>query len=382
MLAGVTKLRICRITKRAQPLVGGLEQHVHTLSEIQAGAGHQVTVFTLLGASKATDGSGYQIRMLPGAWLARMFPRELVISATTAITAFFSVMRAHRRQSFDVIHLHGDYFEAALGAVLGKLLGIPAVVTVHAGLNEGSLYQRVAGLAWRRVSQILVHAEEIKPELEALGVDPEHISFSHTAIWADRFDRPGEMTPAMSDTVTIASVGRLHPMKGYRYLVEAAALMPADVPFRLIVAGDGPERAELAALVEQTNSPIEFLGEISNADVPHLLWGADLYVQPSVSLPGQREAKPVAVQEAMAAGLPIVATPSGGIKDMVKDGVNGALVPERDPQALADALTKLMADPSARARIRETNREQGRGYDWSHVARQVEETYKKAGATP
>jgi glycosyltransferase involved in cell wall biosynthesis len=99
-------------------------------------------------------------------------------------------------------------------------------------------------------------------------------------------------------------------------------------------------------------------------------------------LAGQREAKPVAVQEAMAAGLPIVATPSGGIKDMVKDGVNGALVPEKDPQALADALTKLMADPSARARMRATNREQGRGYDWSHVARQVGETYKKAGAAP
>ena len=377
----MNKLNVCRITIRTQPLVGGLEQHVHTLSAIQASEGHHVTVFTLLGASESPSGSGYGIRKLRGAWLARMFPREFIISATTAIGAFFDVLRAHRRQPFDVIHLHGDYFEALLGVVLGRLLDIPAIITVHAGLNNGWGYQRVAGLAWKRIPRILVHAEEIKTELEALGVDSDRIALSHTAIWTQQFERPEAMVHPNSGATTIASVGRLHPMKGYRYLVESAALLPSNVPFRVIVAGDGPERAELLALAERLGSPIEFLGEIGNAEVPDFLWHADIYVQPSVSLHGQREAKPVAVQEAMAAGLPIVATPSGGIKDLVKDGINGTLVPKRDPQALADAMITLMENPAERARMREANREAGKTYDWSYVADQVEATYRAAGLT-
>lgn len=375
----MNKLRVCRITKRAQPLVGGLEQHVHTLSDIQGGEGHHVTVFTLLGADKSPPGSKYEIRKLRGGWLARVFPKELIVSATTAISAFFSVIRAHKRRPFDVIHLHGDYFEAFLGVALSRILGIPAIITVHAGLNNGWAYQRLAGLAWKRIPRILVHAEEIKGELEALGVNPDRIGLSHTAIWVDRFQRPTEMPSPTSETPTIASVGRLHAMKGYRYLVEAAALWPEGVPVRIVVAGDGPERSDLLALAQRLGSPVEFLGEIANADVPDFLWRADIYVQPSISLDGQREAKPVAVQEAMAAGLPIIATPSGGIKDLVKDGINGTLVDERDPQALAEAMVTLIENPSERARMREANREVGRNYDWSHVARQVEETYKSAG---
>jgi glycosyltransferase involved in cell wall biosynthesis len=143
--------------------------------------------------------------------------------------------------------------------------------------------------------------------------------------------------------VTLLSVGRLRAPKDFTTLVRAVAALP-DV--RLRIAGDGPDRAALEAEIARLGlwGAIELLGERS--DVADLLAGADVFVLSSDS-----EGLPMSVLEAMAAGLPVVATAVGGLSELVRDGETGRLVPPRRPDALADALGPLVADAALRERL-------------------------------
>ena len=349
------------------------------MSEIQQREGHGVTVFTVLGDASPGGEERVDVRQVPGGRLIDMLRRETLISLAAAVMLGAAVIRGHRRRPYDVLHLHGDFVDALLGALLGQVLRVPAVITVHAGLNKALYYQVIARCAWRWIDGIIAHSEEIRDELVALGADPTRITVSHTAIWYEHFARPGERRagPASGDVMRIVSVGRLDPMKGFEHLIDAAAMLPPDPPARVLIAGDGPERPFLERRAASVPA-VELLGQVSHPQVPELLGRADIYAQPSVSLRGQREATTVTVQEAMAAGLPVVTTSVGGIKQLVTDGVNGYVVPERDPRAMADAITRLARDPELRERMGKHNREQARGYDWTFVAAQVAEAYARA----
>lgn len=144
----------------------------------------------------------------------------------------------------------------------------------------------------------------------------------------------------------------LSEQKGVRYLLEAAALLQRQgVPLRFVIAGEGPCRKSLEAQARHlgVESQVTFLGYRS--DVPALLAQADGYCLPSLW-----EGLPLALLEALAAGKPMVATAVGGNPEIVEDGVNGFIVPPRDPSALAAALARVASDGSFRAGVAQRNR--------------------------
>ena len=145
--------------------------------------------------------------------------------------------------------------------------------------------------------------------------------------------RPGE-------PVRIGSLGRLHPVKGYDVLVEALALLPPDVPYQMSIAGDGAERATLEARAAALGlREVRFTGY---ADDPRaMLARLHLYLQPSRS-----EGLCVAAHEAMQAGLPVVASAVGQLPYSIAEGRSGATVAPDDPQALAQALATMLAQPA------------------------------------
>jgi glycosyltransferase involved in cell wall biosynthesis len=150
--------------------------------------------------------------------------------------------------------------------------------------------------------------------------------------------------------VTLLSVGRLRAPKDFLTLVRAVALLePGSV--RLRIAGDGPDRAALAGEIEHLGlgEMVELLG--TRTDVAELLAAAHVFVLSSDS-----EGLPMSVLEAMAAGVPVVATAVGGIPELVADGETGRLVPPRDPAALAAALAAVSADPELRERMGDDGR--------------------------
>jgi glycosyltransferase involved in cell wall biosynthesis len=143
----------------------------------------------------------------------------------------------------------------------------------------------------------------------------------------------------------IVTVGRLHPPKDFVTFVRALAALDADA-FRAVIVGDGPDRAQIEAEIRRLGlgRSVELVGR--HDAVPELLAESDIFALSSTS-----EAMPMTILEAMAAALPIVASAVGGVPELVVHAESGLLVPQRDPDALAGAIGRLLADPELRRRL-------------------------------
>jgi glycosyltransferase involved in cell wall biosynthesis len=169
------------------------------------------------------------------------------------------------------------------------------------------------------------------------------------------------------DGFIIAGMGRLVKGKGYEVLLKSLAeLAPSDRP-TLLLAGDGGERQKLEDLATELGiaQQVKFLG--FQSDVRPILWASDIFVHVPTTFP---EGTPNAILEAMAAGLPVIATPVGGIPEVVRDGENGLLVPPNDHKALAEAILKLRQNESLRV---ELGKQAQKWVQEHHDARQLPE---------
>jgi glycosyltransferase involved in cell wall biosynthesis len=144
--------------------------------------------------------------------------------------------------------------------------------------------------------------------------------------------------------VIIGTAGRLVELKGIEYLLSAAAALRREFPsLRLEIAGSGPHRAKLeeAVALAGLQAQVKFLGWVD--DLPSLLPRWDVFVMPSLE-----EGFPIAAMDAMAAGLPVIATSVGGIPELIEDGKTGWLVPPRDADALTSRVRLLLGNPEMR----------------------------------
>lgn len=178
---------------------------------------------------------------------------------------------------------------------------------------------------------------------EALQLPSDSIGVVRNGIDIQRYQPSGR--ESVGDVPVIGVAARLAPMKGIEYLVDALGCLAAEgMEFRLRIAGTGRLREALEGRCRQAGISgwTEFLGHVD--DMPAFYRTLDLYALPSVSTEGL----PLGVLEAMACGLPVVATTVAGTPEAVRDGIEGLLVPPRDSTALAGALRRLLADPQVR----------------------------------
>jgi colanic acid/amylovoran biosynthesis glycosyltransferase len=181
--------------------------------------------------------------------------------------------------------------------------------------------------------------------------------------------RPGVFPPRIrepaSDPVrvfTFVLVGRLIEKKGQEYTIRALAHCrnrDLAVKIKLVVIGNGPLDTRLRQIVQELelDNLVEFRGSQTRDDVQQALLAANGFVLPSVTgADGDMEGIPVVISEAMSAGLPVIATHHGGIPEVVEDGITGILVPERDVEALADAMSRVAADPELAYRLGDAGR--------------------------
>jgi phosphatidylinositol alpha-mannosyltransferase len=170
-------------------------------------------------------------------------------------------------------------------------------------------------------------------------------------------------------------VGRLDERKGFPVAVAAFARLAAVRPdVRLIVAGDGPQRTAVGKLPDGVRSRVTMLGAVPNVDLPPYHASSDLYVGPAVG----GESFGVVLLEAMAAGLPVVASDVPGYDEVVRDGVDGLLVSPRDPDALAAAIGKVLDDPELARRLGAAGTERAATFDWSLIVQRIEALYARA----
>jgi glycosyltransferase involved in cell wall biosynthesis len=255
----------------------------------------------------------------------------------------------------DVLHTHLGYSDL-LGGVAARTLGIPSVSTLHMTLWSGTPREwsrfRLTALARRRcAAQIIAVSEAARQSYLATGWDrPEHVVTIHNGI-ADAA-RPGAGVAVRrelgiaADALVLGMVGVLRGWKGHEEAAAAVELLAERFPqLLLLIVGDGPKRADIERATRGLGDRVAFAGY--RDDVIDVLDAVDVLVHPSAL-----DAFPTALLEAMAAGVPAVATAVGGIPEAIADGETGILVPAPATAAgVADAVEPLLADAGLRRRM-------------------------------
>ncbi len=279
-----------------------------------------------------------------------------VATAPLAIRNHFDVVAAHRlagllaREPYDILHFHTARAHA-MAAFLGASPGVSRVVTRRMDYPlRGGWYAR--RLYNHEVQAVVAISEGVRAALMASGVEPARIHVVPSGVEAQRF----AVTPAtraaaragfgLDDTAwVLLAVGALEARKGHDVLLDALARLP-DPRLVVLVAGDGSQRNALQARAERhgLGARVRFLGRVD--DVAAVLAAADVAVMPS-----RQEGLGVAALEAMATGLPVIASRIGGLPEAVVDGETGCLVPPGDVAALAAAIAGLAADPERARRL-------------------------------
>jgi glycosyltransferase involved in cell wall biosynthesis len=278
------------------------------------------------------------------------------------LLAWRPLLRALRKGRVDVLHTH-KIGSNIWGAIWGTLARTPVVVAHEQTWSfEGNPARKFVDrhLISRRADAFLcVSSEDRRRMIEIERIDPQKIHFVPNAV-PIRAPTPGrdlrsELGVSPQKTV-VGSVCVLRDQKALDVLIRAVGLLASSFPNLLtLIVGDGPERARLEALIAELGlgDRVSMLGQ--RTDVPDLLAAFDIAASSS-----DFEGTPLAVIEYMGAGLPVVATRVGGVPDLVDDGVEGRLVPRRDPAAFAEALAGLLTDPRAAVAMGERGRERQR----------------------
>lgn len=285
-----------------------------------------------------------------------------------------------------MIHGHGDIFEALALSQVARAARIPLVITVHSRLSRQSRYRMLARAVWRRVDRVIAVSRNIVTDLAGLGYPVEQVEVVSSGVDTSRFV---PVTPAGKaevvrslgidpSTFVVVSVGRLHPMKGFEYLISAIHRIDPAHRLVLYILGDGEQRGKLERLCAGDRR-ISMLGNVPHGAVLHWLRAADVFVLPSVDLPGQAEGTPTAVLEAMAVSLPVITTDCGGAAEIVAGDAGCTVVPQRDSEALAKALLNLLHDPDLRRSLGAENWQLAQDRDWVKIVTKVEEVYGRAG---
>ena len=312
---------------------GGVGAHVRVLARRLVESGAAVVVYGPVATEERFDftgtGAGFAaVRVSQG-------PRPLADRA--AVAAF----RASAIGA-DLVHAHG--LRAGFIAVRAAPAGVPVVVTWHNAVLATGLARRIYAVIEKRIATgaalNLAVSSDLVARIRELGGIAELAPVGSTRRTPTRSVQSVRSELAAGERPIVLSVGRLHPQKGLDTLVDAAVALKSRRPVPLfVVAGEGPQRADLERRIAAGAAPVQLLGR--RDDVPDLLAAADV-----VAMPSRWEGSPLAAHEALLAARPLVAAAVGGIPDLASDGAI-KLVPPGDPHALASAIALLLEDPVA-----------------------------------
>lgn len=350
--------------------VGGVGAHVRSLVVGLTARGVAVTV---AGPASTEEHFGFE------AAGARFVPVEISTSPRPSDLAAVRALR-EAYAGAHVVHAHGLRAGLIAGSALGRRRPgrLPLVLTLHNAVlatgPKGGFAYLLEGRAVRAADVVLGASADLVDRARKLGADDARLGpVSAPPLPPPRRERAAvraELTGA--ERPIVLAVGRLAPQKAYPVLLDAAERWKALDPVPLlVVAGEGPLRDELQARVDADSLPVRFLGH--RDDVPDLFAAADVVV-----LPSRWEARSLVAQEALRAGLPLVATDVGGIPELVGDAA--VLVPYGDPAALADAVADVVRDARRRELLAQLGHAQARTWPDEHdTVEQVLSVYEELG---
>jgi glycosyltransferase involved in cell wall biosynthesis len=369
--------------------------------------------FLLLGQLERLRNEGFDVTGIsaPGPWTEDLEHAGIRFIEWPHVTrawdpradarAFTSLVRVLRRERFDIVHTHTPK-PGILGRIAARMAGVPIVVnTVHgfyatptdrflrrlavlgiegiaARFSHLELFQSEEDLAWSRRRRVA------RRRAALLGNGTDLTRFTPDAVPPARVDALRDELGIPRDAPVVGVIARLVAEKGYREFFAAARIVRSAMPevrFLAVGADDGEALSRLSpAELDDARKDVTFAGW--RLDIPDLLACCTIF-----ALPSWREGLPRSAIEAAAMGKPLVLTDIRGCREVVRDGVEGLLVPPRDAASLADAFLKLLRDPTARTRMGRAALARARErFDEQRVADRVVEHYRRllkdAGRVP
>jgi sugar transferase (PEP-CTERM/EpsH1 system associated) len=274
---------------------------------------------------------------------------------------YFKLARAFRRHRIHIAHTHSwaTVMEGMIGA---RLAGVPIIIHGEHGTmkTDTQLHIRIQRWLWRTADQVLAVSQTLRENLhKKFDFPQERIRVVANGVDLSRFDFAGNGVDYKTrlglpaNALVFGAIGRMVAVKAYPLLLQAAKLVCQEIPqAHLLLVGDGPL---LEALVQMARdhglmNRVHFLG--GRKDVPEILRGLDVYV-----LSSESEGMSNTILEAMASGLPVVATAVGGNPELVVAGETGLLVPVNNAEAIAGAIVKLLRAPEQRWQMGQRGRQ-------------------------
>lgn len=328
----------------------------------------------VFGAQRSTV--VHAIRSLP----APRYP-ELRMAAPDA----FTVYRAIRRAAPDLVHCATEFMIGRLGRWAANRLGIPVVTSYHTNFGQyadvyglgrfSGMLERYLGRFHRSAWRTYTPSEASRAELLRIGVEDVEVWGRGVDLAQFRPDRrSNELRTRLGvqRAFTFLHVGRLAPEKNVAVLLRGFAKLRERVghdAVRLVIAGSGPDQG---ALQDSAPPGTVFLGNLDRAtELPALYATADAFVFASTT-----ETLGLVVLEAMASGLPVIATPAGGVADHLRNGVNGLAFPANDADALASAMHHLVTGSDLSERLAEGALMTARALGWDEELDRLDRSYK------
>ena len=325
--------------------VGGTEMNAIRTAERLNRERYRLSVVTLRGEgplAERYEGMGVPVLRFP---IRNLYGTETVRQGVR-------LARFLRAERVSVVHCH-DQYSNFFSAMVARWAGVPVVIASKRWLHSPLRYRIANGVGFRAATRVIANSDAVAASLQR----DDRLARDRVVVVPNFVDEAAFVGPSVSvrqgwvrelglepNAVVVGIVASLLPIKDHATLLRAAAVLLPDWPaLRLVVVGQGPERERLRALADELGivDAVRFAGLRPQVPSFHFLF--DISVLSSVS-----EGFPNSLVEAMAAGRPIVATDVGGVRDAVRPGENGFLVPSGDSPAFADALQVLLRDPDLR----------------------------------
>ena len=380
--------KICLVTHYFPPHKGGIEQVSYEQSKRLTEMGYQIDVLTSKFEGRNRNPlKGITIHHYPSLNVAKRFGVPYPIISFEAYKKFTQIIG-----NCDLVHAHGHVYMASyLAGMIAKKLDKPFIVTQHNTFIDYKSFlniveqlndQFIGKSVLKNADRITTVSKETMKYVLRLGADKTKTSVIYNGVDIDTF-RPEykiesrEKVGLPKNRKIVFSVRRLVYKNGLDTLIESVPQVAKKHPNVLfVVAGKGPSRKLIEDRIKELgiSQNIKLAGFVPDELLPVYYNAADIFTLPSAS----GEGLPLVLLEAMACGLPVIATKVGGTPEIVKHMKNGVLVPPMNPEAMAEATSKLLSEEKLRSVIgAEARRIVEKKFTWEDNVRQLQDIYNK-----
>ena len=351
---------------------GGVQVHVGQLAQYLQERGHTVLILAPALAPTTKQAAKPWVRLVGRA--VRVPYKGTVAPICFSVRSARLVGSAMRSFGPDVVHVH-EPMTPSTGMLATVRSHSPVVATFHAFAEASALYSAAAPVLrpiWSKLRVRIAVSEAAAGFVRSRFQDGIRVIPNGCDV--ELFAR-AQPLPGLPPGRRMIWVGRLDEQKGFPIAVRAFDILAAEFPdLSFVVVGEGRDRAAVSTLARDIRRRVVMAGSVPHQDLPPYLSGADVFVAPALG----QESFGIVLVEAMAAGVPVVASDIPGYREVVRDGVDGIVVPPGDPAAFAEAAREVLSNSELAERLRETGRAKAESYRWDLVIEQIEAAYQDA----